>query len=220
MQSIPSATARLWPARLADANNPGDATNGLESFYFIGFNAPDKASLDNRLQAALFTFEDQLRRDERFYDATEMFVSVTLVEPSQLPTEIIAPPEWRDGGIDPLEDDSDDSGQETQEALEDRDSDSAFAPISAKQLKKKKQQKEKGTSSPSVAVPKLRTSADVYHRILWDRELNTDDYLIGYEDRFNGLMELPLTSWKRDVDHEEFVSFICLKLDLFLLTGF
>ncbi|KIJ56739.1 hypothetical protein M422DRAFT_238346 [Sphaerobolus stellatus SS14] len=204
LQAIPSSVARLWPARLADATNPGDSTNGLQSFYLIGFKAPSHSTLDNKLQTTLWSFEDQLRRDERFYDATEMFVSVTLVEHSQLPAKIVAPPEWLDGGIDPLEDGSSDSEPERFDEHDDLDS----SPSTLTKLRKKsKNKKLKEPPTSSIPSPKLRISADIYNRILWDREFNTDDYLIGYEDRFTGLMEMPLTSWKRDTQHEEFVPF-------------
>jgi len=40
------------------------------------------------------------------------------------------------------------------------------------------------------AKKKLRTSVDVYHRIMWDPELRgTHTWIIGYEDRFVGIME-------------------------------
>lgn len=158
-----------------------------------------------KMEATLLSFENQLRRNERFYDSTEMFVSVSKIEPAQLPKNITTPPPWLDGGIDPEEDTSDE--EEAIELLEDdRDSDASFAPISSKQMKKARLQKLKGKNTPYVPAPKLRTSSDVYHRILWDRELNAEDYLIGYEDRFDGLKEVPLTNWKRDVEHEDFVS--------------
>jgi uncharacterized protein (UPF0248 family) len=38
---------------------------------------------------------------------------------------------------------------------------------------------------------KLRTSEDVYDRIKWDQSFAQDDFIIGYTDRFRGMMEIP-----------------------------
>jgi MJ1316 RNA cyclic group end recognition domain len=141
-----------------------------------------------------------------------MFVSLSRVNSPQLPKNITTPPVWPDGGIEPYEDLSDD---EDIAELSDYDSDAAFVSISSKAAKKNRSHQLKGRDTPHVPAPKLRTSSDVYHRILWDRELNAEDYLIGYEDRFSGLKEMPLPNWKRDVEHEDFVSQI---LDIVFTT--
>lgn len=38
---------------------------------------------------------------------------------------------------------------------------------------------------------KLRTSEDVFNRVSWDSSFNQADFIIGYVDRFRGMMELP-----------------------------
>lgn len=43
----------------------------------------------------------------------------------------------------------------------------------------------------SKKKPKLRTSNDVFDRILWDKDLNPGDYTVTYKDRFDGMMEVP-----------------------------
>jgi uncharacterized protein (UPF0248 family) len=50
-----------------------------------------------------------------------------------------------------------------------------------------------------------RTSVDVYNRLMWDPSVNSVDYVIGYEDRFKGVKEIPLSAWKREVEDEAFV---------------
>ena len=77
-----------------------------------------------------------------------------------------------------------------------------------RQLKKQKQVDRKKSSTPNSGInAKLRTSADVYNRLMWDPQYRRDDYMIGYEDRFVGVMELPLLEWKREVEDESFVSY-------------
>jgi len=49
----------------------------------------------------------------------------------------------------------------------------------------------RGTSSSNQKKTKLRTSEDVYDRILWDAvAFAKEDFIIGYTDRFRGLMEV------------------------------
>lgn len=43
----------------------------------------------------------------------------------------------------------------------------------------------------SKKKPKLRTSNDVFDRILWDKDLNPEEFTITYKDRFDGMMEVP-----------------------------
>eukprot|EP00026_Physarum_polycephalum_P011124 Phypoly_transcript_11324.p1 GENE.Phypoly_transcript_11324~~Phypoly_transcript_11324.p1 ORF type:complete len:367 (+),score=55.34 Phypoly_transcript_11324:83-1183(+) len=42
---------------------------------------------------------------------------------------------------------------------------------------------------------RFRPSEDVYNRIKWDTEISQDDYIIGYEDRFIGDMEIPFAEF-------------------------
>lgn len=196
---------RLWPSRLVVANNSERLATGLQSFYLLGLTPRKPASIKT-VEAFLLSFEDQLRRNEKFYDSTEMFVSVSKVGPSQLPERITTPPVWPDNGIDPYDDLSDEE-EVAGSSDDERDTDTAFASLSSKQLRKARIQHLKSKNTPYISAPKLRTSSDVYHRILWDRKLNAEDYLIGYEDRFSGLKEMPVTNWKRDVEHEDFVGF-------------
>jgi MJ1316 RNA cyclic group end recognition domain len=207
--SYPDWSVRLWPNRLVDANNSGRLATGLQSFYLLGLS-PRKPASVKRVEAFLLSIENQLRRNEKFYDSTEMFVAVSKVSASHLPESITTPPAWPDNGIDPYDDSSDE--EEVAET-----SDAAFAPVSSKQFKQARTQHLKGRNTPCIPAPKLRTSSDVYYRILWDHELDAEDYLIGYEDRFSGLKEMPVTNWKRDVEHEDFVGFDFNKSSLFFL---
>ena len=59
----------------------------------------------------------------------------------------------------------------------------------------------------SEKLGKLRPSHEVYNRLLWDQRYSVEEYLVGYEDRFKGVKEMPLTSWKRELSDEEFIPF-------------
>ncbi|KAJ3860677.1 hypothetical protein EV359DRAFT_48679, partial [Lentinula novae-zelandiae] len=64
------------------------------------------------------------------------------------------------------------------------------------------------------APTKLRTSADVLNRLLWDPVIGKhggDEYAVGYEDRFLGIKDSMLRDWvKKEVEHEAFASPSCL----------
>lgn len=47
--------------------------------------------------------------------------------------------------------------------------------------------------------------ADVINRLLWDPSFDHSDFIIGYEDRFEGRLEASLGSWKKDLTDEEFI---------------
>jgi uncharacterized protein (UPF0248 family) len=52
---------------------------------------------------------------------------------------------------------------------------------------------------------KLRPSQDILNRLFWDSRFCPDDYVVGYEDRFKGIKEMNLTSWKKELSDEEFI---------------
>jgi len=58
-----------------------------------------------------------------------------------------------------------------------------------------------------VKAGKLRPSHDIFNRLFWDASYSADAYVVGYEDRFKGVREMPLTSWKREFTDEEFIPF-------------
>jgi hypothetical protein len=214
--SLLGCHVRLWPNRLVDANDPGDISSGLRSFYLAGFKASTPSD-KNKVQAILCAFEDELQRDQRYYDPSEMFVSVSLVDFTHLPSNIITPPDWVDGDIDPDDDSPDDDELDPLENT-DSDADGAITFISSTQTRKNRPQALRGNNTPHVPAAKLRTSSDIYNRIVWDRKLTAEDYVIGYEDRFSGPMETPLLNWKRDVVDEEFVRHHPLNVETMTLT--
>jgi uncharacterized protein (UPF0248 family) len=61
--------------------------------------------------------------------------------------------------------------------------------------------------SPSTesVKSKLRPASDVLNRLRWDPHLNSEEYIVGYEDRFLGALEIDLESWKSESTDEEFV---------------
>ncbi|KAL4752461.1 hypothetical protein BDW72DRAFT_202315 [Aspergillus terricola var. indicus] len=57
--------------------------------------------------------------------------------------------------------------------------------------------------SSQTAENRLRPAADILNRLIWDESYNSTDFVIGYEDRFEGRLEASLNSWKKDSTDEE-----------------
>ena len=206
-ESAPNTLCHLWPARLVDESNVDHQT--LNGFYLVGLSSlkssPDeeegkqrppksKPGIKHGLLSTLRAFESDLRSNTRFYDQNEMFVSVTQATAAQIPPFLeLDTYQWPDGGYD--DDDGEDEDVIEEEGRSD-DQDDADT----------KQRMRHGMPTAHVPAAKLRTSSDIYNRLMWDPAISKEDYVIGYEDRFKGTKEVPLSAWKREVEDEAFVS--------------
>jgi poly(A) polymerase len=65
-----------------------------------------------------------------------------------------------------------------------------FPPTPKSQQPAKKSGKKKGKIE-SPKKKRIRPSWDVFNRILWDPKLSKENFIIGYLDRFEGIMEVP-----------------------------
>ncbi|GKZ26120.1 leukocyte receptor cluster (LRC) member 9 [Aspergillus brasiliensis] len=52
---------------------------------------------------------------------------------------------------------------------------------------------------------RLRPAADIINRIIWDPAFDGTNYVIGYEDRFEGRLESSFYAWKKETTDEEFI---------------
>lgn len=84
----------------------------------------------------------------------------------------------------------------------DKEKTSHIALTSAERSVNRNIQKE---SCPSKKKPPMKTASDVISRIIWDDELQPKDFVVGYLDRFTGIMEKGFGefSWEdlASVDH-------------------
>lgn len=143
-----------------------------------------------------------MRKNTRYYDPAVAFVSVYECSRDELCSGVsLDSSTWADGGIDSP--DGNDDG-DIADALEELEVIEQTEYKSNSALRKQKAQESDDQSR--VSAPKLRTSADVYNRLMWDPEYDASDYLIGYEDRFDGVKETLITNWSREVEDESFVS--------------
>ncbi|KAF3934553.1 hypothetical protein ABW19_dt0209031 [Dactylella cylindrospora] len=231
-KQTPALTARIWPRRFheAKANQEADPASSerseLRGFYLIGL-APSPASADmskedKRNGEAVFAsvlqdFEGRVKHPGKF-DEKEMWISIECIKAANLVAEdgnVVQEDNtmiWDGGEADeegdsiPDEDSSEEEEEIAQDLLGAASSDDQFW----ESIRNRKKPKAKSTSpqrnsSPAKPKAKLRPSHEVYHRIKWDNTYDSSNYLVGYEDRFRGVLELPVDKWKMEMSDEEFV---------------
>lgn len=52
---------------------------------------------------------------------------------------------------------------------------------------------------------RFRPFPEILHRLQWDPKLNINEYVVGYIERFDGIKEMPASSWIRDFSDEEWI---------------
>lgn len=205
-RKVPEASARIWPQRFLSgtANTAPDNEEGLEynGCYLVGLEWRGQDQAEGNLQTALTNFENRLRGDVNHFDSNTSWVAATAVGSQELEglgldRSLIGENAGAGGDFSDDEDDEDDD-EEEEEELE----------IEEEQKPTKRDSKNRTVpvlSSSGAAAPKLRTALDVMNRLRWDPNMDSDDYIIGYEDRFTGTCEKPLEMWKTDQTDEEFI---------------
>lgn len=149
------------------------------------------------LVGVLRRFEDRIRSDERYYDPKTAWIAATIVPRGELGSLELDPNEWGDlgtlgdGSDSDLDDDDDDVESDEEHPAKDSVSHSHRAGHA------------RPTKQPGAG--KLRPAADVMNRLRWDDGIDSSDYLVGYEDRFVGIVEKDLGDWKSEQTDEEFI---------------
>jgi uncharacterized protein (UPF0248 family) len=207
---FPDIQARIWPARFTDTETEdgADAVGDTEyqGCYLIGLaKSPlpsqgiaaasvDRQSAEIALLSVLNTFAEQIRGDEKYFDASSSWVDVTVASQSavrglHVDTSVLVVEELYDGD----EEDDEDFTLDANEAYpSDDDICQQRLPIRTRTQ----------TSSPG---PRLRPASDVLSRLRWDTNIDIDDYIVGYDDRFLGEREMPVAQWKAELTDEAFI---------------
>lgn len=212
--AIPEIHARFWPSRLIDVASYDPDSRNPSGFYLLGLS-PSTAfkgqprrpqELHGALLSCIRNFETDLQSNEKHYNSSETFLSLTSVKRQELPPHISVDMfRWPDNGVDPLVDDDEDEEDDDQgNSLEQEDADNWTGYEVTSASKRKKEVRAAKGKTPHVAG-RLRTSADVFNRLIWDPSAAKEQYVIGYEDRFIGIRETALGNWKREVEDESFV---------------
>ena len=176
-KDFPSLETRLWPARFGDLTS-----DDIQETYLIGVSG---SGIDEGVFRSVLRDSQRVMKGEERDEAGDRWVSVDLVkqkmvvaENLQIDTRI-----WEGEEEIVLDGEEEEGYDDTDQAVQ---------------------------SVPKLAVTelkygKLRPSHDILNRLFWDSRYCPDDYLVGYEDRFKGIKEMQLTSWKKEFTDEEFI---------------
>ncbi|KAI0428286.1 hypothetical protein F5Y09DRAFT_291584 [Xylaria sp. FL1042] len=209
---LPNVHARIWPARFVNEGVSDDETD-YQGYYLIGLNKLEGSSDEpmsrddmkttlGSLRAALQKFEDQIRGDEKYFDSNSSWMSASLVAQSEPGKLQLDNREWGEYTVG--DDDLDEEEEGEEEILgSDGEADSGTEAVG------RSKSKNKTTVASRSARPayngRFRSSADVINRIRWDPNMDSGDYIVGYEDRFLGTKERALDAWKSEQTDEEFI---------------
>lgn len=150
------------------------------------------------LQSILGAFAERIRGDKRYFDFESSWVDVALLKRSELGDLKLDDSEWGDLAQE-YESDSEDEEDDEDFEFGNEDEDAAVAPTKASTKSKKL------ASTGPAAAKKLRPATDILNRLRWDPNMDSGDYVIGYDDRFLGVRETGLDKWTTEQTDEEFI---------------
>jgi MJ1316 RNA cyclic group end recognition domain len=183
--------------------------------FIIGLDTTPPAAATTHLRS----FEARIQSSERYYDSASSYLLVEVIPAAELthhrlkkPGAILLSEEPLFGTESDSEEDLEDYSFEANQKrgnisdpLWDPETFSFSKDVSRRQHKSQAEAKRRAETH--IPAPKLRTSNDVYNRLMWDTGAgDPNNFVIGYEDRFAGMKEIALASWKREISDREFVS--------------
>ncbi|KAL5356073.1 hypothetical protein BJX96DRAFT_142286 [Aspergillus floccosus] len=204
---FPDLHARIWPARFTDMEDASENEAEYQGCLLIGLtrgeaskattpmSAADRQSAETALRAVLDAFGESVREDENYFDPSSNWVDVTLVSQSGVRGLHVDSSSF--GNAAHTEDFSDDSDDDI-DLEEDEDEDQAERQNLPSRLRMR-------TSGNVPTGSRLRPAADILSRLRWDANIDIDDYIIGYDDRFLGAKEMPVGQWKSELTDEAFI---------------
>ncbi|KAK2064294.1 endonuclease/Exonuclease/phosphatase [Colletotrichum caudatum] len=206
---VPELSARIWPARFVDSptSEVNETRGDYQGSYLVGLDwmnsheKPPKDDLEtahNNLRSVLQQFEKLIINDEKYFDPNTSWFSAMIVRANELGDLQLDDREW---GAYVVGDDESDTEDEEDEG----ESEELQEWIAEKAKKGKPIKQRSATAQKPEGAGKLRPALDVLNRLRWDPDMDSNDFLVGYEDRFLGPQEKALSAWKSDETHLEFI---------------
>lgn len=193
---------RVWPVRFKDQRDQISEPS-YTTFYLIGLHQ-GPSGIDAQLRDRIITMGDSIRKEDDRYSNTS-FVETDLLSKQEMknmsPNLVLDTERWPFLADDP-------NPEETSD--EDSDDGAPSGPTyQTKQMKRDKAAKAKLAASQAALntpTPPLRPAMDIYNRIKHDPSYPADNFVIGYTDRFAGILEMPLNWWApEDKSSEKFI---------------
>ncbi|OJJ50673.1 hypothetical protein ASPZODRAFT_54896 [Penicilliopsis zonata CBS 506.65] len=211
-RKFPDILARIWPARFTQIHENEDSDKEYQGCYLIGLakgdvsttstgpmTEPDKQSAQISLLAILRTFAEEIRADEKYFDASSCWVDVTLAKGSEVGDLRIDDRHWGSYGGEDDEEEEEEEEEEDQFHDDGGDDDESHESLPVPKRGSLPSRKSVGGG------PKLRPAGEILSRLRWDPNLDTADYIVGYEDRFLGEQEMGVDQWKAELTDEAFI---------------
>ncbi|KAK6498451.1 hypothetical protein TWF481_011043 [Arthrobotrys musiformis] len=222
----------LEEAHSSETENPApneDEVNELRGFYLVALTPSatssqmtkeEKRNGEAAFAAVLRNFETAVTKHKEKYDPSTSYISVSCVKPDEFVTEkgnrveLDQTMVWDGGEADENGDgipDDEDSDEEEDPEIADllidgeevEEEDDFFG--SLRKGSKKGKNASATIHKTSGPTAKLRPSHEVFNRLKWDSKYDASAYVIGYEDRFRGVLEIGVDKWKTEMSDEEFV---------------
>lgn len=202
--AIPSLRITPYPARFTDT----DSKDELRSFYLLGasnsatYHDPQiKKIQNNKFEAALAKFNERIQKNDTVYSPTDCYTGVVHVRGDKGMVEGVEgmPVVDKNSTWDFLGDAASfgDEGKATPGDEEEEEEEEIDPSVLT------------AADSPSSPLPAnrrpLRPAQDILSRLRWDSAYDLKDYLIGYEDRFIGIMEISAEKWSMEKTEETWV---------------
>ncbi|KAM3518108.1 hypothetical protein NHJ13051_008427 [Beauveria bassiana] len=221
-RKAPSLLPRLWPGRFIDRPNTDTVTGSeYQCFYLIGlaWNSEDgdRAKDDAKatklvIDGLLNDFENRIRSDAKYYDADSCWMAASVVNTSDIASAVLDPGylDDADAAFDDFEEDdvdssSDEADEDEEPALDSSDDKAGSSHAKSRRAATRHVKLNVPTSVKPEDMGRFRPASDVLNRLRWDRALDADDFIVGFEDRFAGPQEKALAQWKTEQTDEEFI---------------
>ncbi|KAM0276244.1 hypothetical protein ACHAQH_006967 [Verticillium albo-atrum] len=207
---LPGLMARIWPQRFTESQTEDMSTSGhYQGVYLIGLDwdeAPlgetsgvDLKAAQVTLESVIQQFARRIQGDEGYFDPQRSWFDASLVRASELGALSLDNHDW--GEYQSEDSDSDD---DVHDPLDDALAQHVWPGPCSKGAATT--YVEDALPAKPEGAPKLRTAADVLHRLRWDPGMRSDDFVIGYTDRhLPEPQEKAVEAWKAEQTHEEFI---------------
>ncbi|RPA82128.1 hypothetical protein BJ508DRAFT_414376 [Ascobolus immersus RN42] len=206
---FPSLNVRLFPTRFKLPTLDNAQPTELTSFYLLGVHntAPatttsstdpsSKRIQENKFLLVLTRFTDAVKRNDLIYNPSEAYISCSYTR--SLPKE----------GIE-LDNNQtwDFLGDASTFSTDSTDLDLEEAPSRPEEPNEDLKALESTSYDLASLPPKtspLRPAHDVLNRLRWDQSYDVRDYVVGYDDRFLGIMEMGVEAWSNEKTEEEWI---------------
>lgn len=216
-QKVTTVVTRLWPAKFIQQTSEDGSTSDQEfqCCYLIGLawqgddmsnkTKEEAKNAEQSMISILEDYENRTRGDRKYFDPASCWVMASLVgsnETRQLQVDL----QLRD--YDNAGDTDSEADFEMDEAEDEGEEEGLLTTAEVSADTRSKSSTERNVTGAGVRAGgsgKLRTATDVLNRLRWDSAMDSDDYVVGYEDRFTGIKEKALEAWKSEQTDEEFI---------------